>query len=264
MTKVKKRRLEILKRLDTEGLITLQETATLFGVTKETIRKDFDQIAYEYGIKRVHGGLKKDKENTYKQHYHYQVKKQIHIEEKQRICHKVIDNFHPNDCIYIDSGSTVSFILNYMNRLSDITIVTPSLALLTKYLMEGYETIFKQHGHTFIFIGGHINTTMLTCFGSYFDHAIENFNFDKMIISADALDMEGGITNSDEVAYDIVRKVSKRSRHKYLLADHSKFGFIASYRTLPWDKLDYVVSSYTLPLDWVTFFEQEEIEYIQA
>lgn len=264
MTKVKKRRLEILKLLDTEEHISLQETATLFGVTKETIRKDFDQIAYDYGIKRVHGGLKKDKENTYKQHYHYQAKKQIHIEEKQRICHKVIDTFNPNDCIYIDSGSTVSFILNYMNRLSDITIVTPSLALLMKYVMEGYETIFNQYGHKFIFVGGHINTTILTSYGSHFDHIIETFNFDKMIISADALDMEGGITNSDEIAYDIVQKVSRRSKHNYLLADHSKFGFIASYRTLPWDKLDYIITSRPLPQEWITFFEQREIEYIQA
>ncbi|WP_461205641.1 DeoR/GlpR family DNA-binding transcription regulator [Clostridium sp. DL1XJH146] len=262
--KVDKRRREILNIVNNEARAYIGEMATLFEVTKETIRTDFDYLADNYGLLRIHGGVKKDQQEIYNRSYQYQEKKLINVEEKKRICYKAVDILEDGDYIYVDAGSTVSYLLNFLNRKKEITLVTPSIALLMKYVMDGYEHIFRENNHKLIFAGGQINSNILTTFGPFFDRSIEDFNFDKMIFSVDAVDINGGISNSDEVSYDIIKKVAKNSYKKILLADESKFELIANYRVLDWKRLDYIITDKSFQKDWINHIEKLGIQYIKA
>ena len=263
-SKVEKRRREILNIIETEGKAYIVEIAKLFGVTKETIRNDFDFLSITYGLDRTHGGLEKEYQDIQKEHYQYQEKKLIHIEEKKRICYKMVDMLDNGDCIYVDSGSTVSYILNYINRKREITIVTPSIAILTRFVQEGFDSSFEDNKHKLIFIGGQVSSSILTTYGPFFDDMINDFNFDKMIFSADAIDLKGGITDSDDISYSIVKKVSEKSRENYLLIDNSKFGLISTYRVIQWNEVNVVISNENMESKWQNLLETNKIKYIKA
>ncbi|MCD5414620.1 MAG: DeoR/GlpR family DNA-binding transcription regulator [Clostridiales bacterium] len=262
--KVKKRHREILDIINADGTAYITEIANLFSVTKETVRNDFNSLAQTHDLVRIHGGVKKNKQIVYNEYYQYQKKKSRNVEEKKKICFKAVDLIKNNDCIYVDAGSTVSYLINYLKRKENVTLVTPSIVLLMKYVIEGSGEIFAKNNNRLIFAGGHVNKDILTTTGTFFNQTINDFNFDKMFFSVDAVDIAGGITNSDEEAYSIVKSVFKRASCKILLVDESKFGYVANYRTLSWEKLDFMVTDKPLEEDYLRHFEKYGVKYIRV
>ena len=263
-SKVEKRRREIMGIVQTEGTVYVKELAALFKVTKETIRGDFDYLVNQYGYIRIHGGIKKVTEDTTTSQYQYQDHTQVNIDDKKQLCYRAMDLFHDGDCIYVDGGSTVSYLLNYINRRSNLTVVTPSIAFLMKYQMDGYDRIFKEGGHRLLFVGGNIDSNILTTFGPFFDQTVEAINFDAMILSADGVDMEQGVTNRDEVAFSVIKRVQQRAARKILLVDHSKFDEVHRYKTLGFQDLDYIVTEKDLDKGWVELLESQRVVYYKA
>ncbi|GAU79199.1 DeoR/GlpR family DNA-binding transcription regulator [Fusibacter sp. 3D3] len=259
--KVEKRRREILKILDKEGQVFLNDMADLFDVSKETIRQDFDHLNLNYDLTRVHGGLRKEREMAYQEQYHYQYKQHLRIDEKKKLCHKAVEFLKEGDMIYVDGGSTVSYLLNYLDQRKGITLVTPSIALLMKYVVEGYERHFMASSNTFIFIGGNVNQSLMTTCGPIFDASIEPMHFDKMIFSCDAVDLRGGVTNTDDATFAIMQSVKKRARFKMLLSDQSKFGFVAHYRAFGLEELDYLITTKTFDEKWQAELEKMSINF---
>ncbi len=260
-SKVERRRREILKVLDRESQIFLNDMADLFDVSKETIRQDFDYLSFNYDLTRVHGGLKKEQEKAYQEQYHYQYKQHLRIDEKKKLCHKAVEFLKDGDMIYVDGGSTVSYLLNYLDSRKGITLVTPSIALLMKYTLEGYERRFKASESAFLFIGGNVNQSLMTTHGPIFNASIEQMHFDKMIFSCDAIDLKGGVTNTDDVTFVIMQSIKKRSRFKMLLSDQSKFGFIAHFRAFELEELDYLITTKSLDDKWQASLEKRHINY---
>lgn len=263
-SKVEKRRREILNIIDTEGFVYIPEMAKLFNVTNETIRNDFDYLSEIYGLKRIHGGLEKEKQQVSTQNYQYNDNKHVHVEEKKRICYHMVSLLKSGDCIYVDGGTTVSYLLNYLKRKQKITIVTPSIVLLMHYILDGYDTTFSEQGHKLIFVGGQINSSILTTYGCFFNQMLNDFNFDKMIFSTDAIDLKGGITNSDEIAYAIIKKAMLNSKEKYLLIDSSKFGKLGTYRVMDWQEINAIVTEKDLDNNWIMHLENHKIQYVKA
>lgn len=260
-SKVERRRREILKILDKEAQIFLNDMAALFDVSKETIRQDFDYLSLNYDLTRIHGGLKKEQEMAYQEQYHYQYKQHLRIDEKKKLCQKAVEFIKDGDMIYVDGGSTVSYLLNYLESRKGITLVTPSIALLMKYVVEGYERHFKACDSALVFIGGNVNQSLMTTHGPIFDTSIEQMHFDKMIFSCDAIDLKGGVTNTDNVTFAIMQSVKKRSRFKMLLSDQSKFGFIAHFRAFELEELDYFITTKLLDDKWVSSLEKRSVNY---
>ncbi|MBF4693824.1 DeoR/GlpR family DNA-binding transcription regulator [Fusibacter ferrireducens] len=260
-SKVDKRRRELLRLVDKEGQIFLNDMADLFDVSKETIRQDFDYLNLNYDLTRVHGGLKKEQEIAYHEQYHYQYKQHLRIDEKKKLCRKAVAFLKDGDMIYVDGGSTVSYLLNYLDNRRGITLVTPSIALLMKYVVEGYEKHFKASESAFIFIGGDVNQSLMTTYGPIFDHSIEQMHFDKMIFSCDAIDLKGGVTNTDDVTFAIMQSVKKRARFKMLLSDQSKFGFIAHFRAFELEELDYLITTKLFDDKWQSALEKRGVNF---
>jgi len=263
-SKVKKRRRDIAHILQNESVVYVSEMAKLFKVTKETIRSDFSSLTEEYGYVRIHGGIKQAEEDGRETNYVFQKSKQSHVEEKKQICFRAVDLVHDSSCIYVDGGSTVSYLLNYMGRCKNVTLVTPSIAILMKYILEGYEELFSEKGHELIFIGGKVNTGILTTYGTFFDQVVEEYVFSHMFLSFDGVDMEKGCSNADEIAYALVKKVKKQAVKKIVLADRSKFNNVRPYKALQWIDVDYLVTEKELDSHWMDCLNENKVIYYRA
>lgn len=262
--KVDRRRREIVSILQVNSIVYVNEIAKRFKVTKETIRNDFDQLVETFGFIRIHGGIKQ-KEGTYTEtKYQFLDNKMVNIEEKKQICYRTLDLIHDGECIYVDSGSTVSYILNYLNQKRNITLVTPSIVIMMKYIMEDFEQVFDESGHKLIFVGGSVQSGILTTYGPFFDQMVDDFNFDAMIVSFDSIDMKKGCCNADEVTYSIVKKIMKQVKRRIVLADYSKFDKVKRYQTMKWLDVDYLVTDKELDENWKNELENHKVIYYKA
>lgn len=263
-SKVDKRRGEILSVLRRDGVVYVTELAKLFKVTSETIRNDFDVLAEEHGLRRIHGGLRLDEKRPGGRHYRYQERKSVHVEEKRRLCRGSAGLIQDGDHVYLDGGSTVSYLPSFLTQNNDLVLVTPSLPIAVSYVMEGFAEEFERRGNRLVMAGGTIDPNMLTTYGALFAESVHNLRFDKMIFSVDAVDLEAGPTNADELAFSIIRQVADRSRTRILLADSSKLGSVSSYRPLDWEQIDYFVTDEALAAEWVQVLNEHSVRYVQA
>ncbi len=260
-TKVDKRRLEIMRLLQSEEEVTVTAMAQLFGVTMETIRGDFDFLAVSQGLIRTHGGLAKKDNKKYDKHYFFHERQTLHMEEKKRLCYRAMDFICDGDCIYIDSGSTVIYLLNYLNQKRGLTVVTNSVGFLICYIMDGYEAMFREQGHRFLFLGGEVEANIRMTYGTFFEQAVTEFAYDHLIFSVDALDTEHGGSNVDYQSYTTIKSAFKNARNKILLADNSKFDLGATYKAARLEDIDCLITNLPLGEHWVNLLNQKRIPY---
>lgn len=260
-TKVDKRRLEIMRLLQSEEELTVTDMAKFFGVTMETIRGDFDFLAKQQGLIRTHGGLQKKDNKKYNKHYFFHERQALNMEEKKKLCYRAMDFISDGDCIYIDSGSTVIYLLNYLNQKRGLTIVTNSVGFLICYIMDGYEAMFKEQGHRFIFLGGEVEANIRMTYGTFFEQTVPELTYDHLIFSVDALDPEQGGSNVDYQAYGTIKSVLKNARNKILLADNSKFDLRATYKVIGLEDIDCLITNLPLGEHWLSLFKQKHIPY---
>lgn len=262
--KVEKRRNELVSMINLDGTCYISEAAKLFKVTHETIRNDFDFLVREHGYERIHGGIKKSSASAVSSNYDFHQMKVVRVEEKKRICFTMMDMIHDGDCIYVDSGSTVTYILNFLNSKRNLTIVTPSIAFLMKYIIEGHSEMFEENRHEFIFVGGKVNSSIQTSYGTFFNEMMSDIHFDKAIFSCDAVDLNGEVMNADETAYAVIRKAINQSKKRFLLADASKFDEMAKFKAVKFNEVDYLITEESLNEKWQDRLNQSSVKYIKA
>lgn len=260
-TKVDKRRLEIMKLVQSEDEVTVTGLAKMFGVTMETIRSDFDFLAKQQGYIRTHGGLQKKDNAKYNKHYFFHERQVVNMEEKKKLCYRAMDFISDGDCIYIDSGSTVIYLLNYLNQKHGLTIVTNSIGFLITYILDGYETMFKEQGHRFIFMGGEVEANIMMTYGTFLEQTVTELTYDHLIFSVDALDMEMGGSNVDYQAYATIKSVLKNVRNKILLADDSKFDRRATYKVIGLEDIDCIITNLPIKEQWLNLLKQKHIPF---
>lgn len=259
--KVLNRRNEIIHMVKSEGEASVSEMAERFNVTTETIRSDFDALYEEQGWVRTYGGVKlEDKESTGK-HYVFHEREGYHIQTKKNLCYQAIQLVSDGDCVYIDSGSTVIYLLSYLNLRKNLTIVTHSIAFLTRYVLDGYEETFKTQGHRLLFLGGEVDSTIRMTFGSFLEEGLSNIHCDHIIFSVDGLHMEHGCTNMDLQAYAVAKAAINRSKHKILLASEEKFEQDATFEVAKWKQIDYLITNRQLSEDWKKCLDDNNVQY---
>lgn len=263
-SKVDKRRREFVAILANESAIHIKDMAKLFKVSQETIRKDFDFLAQEYGYIRRHGSLGQKEEIQLNSHYHFHENKMVNIEVKKQMCYRGVDLVNDGDCIYIDGGSTVASMMSYLGRKKNVTIVTPSIPILTRYTMENMEESFVKNGHELLFLGGQVHSEILTTYGMFFDSMIESMNIDTMFLSFDGIDRKKHCTNGDHVSAHIVRRVKCQSNRIVVLADTSKFGIVKRYKSMDWSEVDVLITPMDLSKDWIKMLKDSHVVYYKV
>lgn len=262
--KVKKRHLEMMAILEKEKEIHISQMAKLFQVSTETIRTDFEALQENFGVIRGHGSLRWVESVGLESSYHFEQQKDHFVEEKKRICYHAASLIKDGQCIYLDSGTTVSYLLPFLHSKKNLTIVTPSVALLMKYIMDLHAKQFRANYNRFIFTGGEIDQEILTAYGTFFDQSIDAFSFDMALASFDGISMERGASNRDEIAYAMIRKVINRAEQMAVLVDHSKLEQTHRYKTMDWNRIDYLITDKNLDKKWIEFLLEKKVQYFRA
>lgn len=261
-SKVNNRRMDIIRVMQNEGKANVAEMAGIHGVTMETIRADFDYLAQQHGWLRTHGGMEAKEFTKYNLNYFFHERQVIHMDEKKKLCSKATDFISDGDCIYVDSGSTVIYLLDYLNQKRKLTIVTHSIGFLIRYTLDNFEKVFREQEHRLIFIGGEVDTNIMMTYGIFFEQTLMEFAYDHVIFSVDAMDYEIGGTNVDYQAYATIKSVFRYARSKILLVDNSKLDLRATYKITGIDEVDYIITNQPVKESWESLSRQKNARII--
>ncbi|MCI6087317.1 MAG: DeoR/GlpR family DNA-binding transcription regulator [Absicoccus porci] len=208
----KERQTRILEMVRNQSFVSVKELMDQLHASRSSIVRDLIELEQQGLLVRERGGASA---NRVYQEIATEKKAHIHVKEKQCICAQAAKTIKENQCIYIDSGTTTSYMVEHIAD-KDILLVTSST-----YLIHQLPLTFQ--GQVFL-LGGQYDRRLDTALGSTTLEMVSHFHFDHAFLSANGIDLktQGIYTANTELA-TFKKAILKQSTQCDLLADASKF-----------------------------------------
>ncbi|MCO7150694.1 DeoR/GlpR family DNA-binding transcription regulator [Vagococcus lutrae] len=230
--------------------VTLKELEETFNVSMNTIRRDVAKIITDPRFEKVYGGVSVKKNKLIS----FENRSIKNKEVKQKIAEEAAKLIQPHDLIYIDSGTTTKYILDYLPKDIEMTIITNSLDIVLK--AEVFEKI-----QVFL-LGNMFKRSTRSFVGITPDQITNKYNISKAFMAATAVSIDNGMMNSDLMEYEIKKHIVDKAANIYLLADKSKFekSTLLTYASL--DQVDKIITDKDFDTTYLDFFNDKQIEPI--
>jgi transcriptional regulator, DeoR family len=249
------------KRLDDmEEYILLQKDSSLdelcekYQISKNTVRRDIEELLLRGNIKKVYGGVKA-KENAGKQVElsAFSERNISHKEEKEKICKSAGELVKEGDTIFIDTGSSCVNLVKYIGHVSCM-IITNSLRVA--YMAKDYP------GLQLLMLPGSLRRETMSFVGLETVEQLRIYNIDQAFMAATGVSLQKGMTNASAYEYNIKKEVLERSRIKNLMVDHSKFGKTALYTFGDFQDFDCLITDTCPPEDYVEMLGKNHVKLL--
>ena len=246
------RRNTILARLSLEGKVIVSDLAREFDVTEETIRRDLEKLDKEGLAKKTYGGeVANQSSNT---DLPYSVRKRANVERKQHIAEKIGEMIHDGDRIMLDASSTAIFVAKIIKSRKNITLITNSVEILLE--------LADKDGWNILSTGGALREGALSLVGTSAEKMIRGFHVDLAVCSCKGIDMNMGITDSNERDSEIKQAIFAAADRKILAVDGTKFDKISFVHVCDSGEVDTVVTDTQPSERWVEYLRNKQVELI--
>lgn len=249
MLAVERRNL-ILEKLQDEKKVVVSELSTLFDVSEETIRRDLDKLNREGLATKSYGGAVLN-ENT-SLDMPFNVRKKRNMQGKQVIAELVSGLVQEGEHIIVDPSTTAVAIVKALKSRKRLTVITNSIEVLVE--------LSDTNGWDIISTGGTLREHYLALVGPKATDVISSFHADKAIVSCKGLDMQQGITDSNEMFSQVKQTMLSSAKQKILAVDSTKFGNVGFSRICEIAAIDMVVTDVCPPEEWLGYFAEKGIE----
>lgn len=255
------RRQDILRLIQANSRVSVDDLALRFGVSTSSIRRDLNELARLGLLQRTYGGAIIPTATSAETPFSVRVVSRH--EEKERIGKAAAGLVQPGDTIFVDGGTTTECMLPYLlqqtlertssllrseradGKDGQLTVVTYGLNIVQR--------LIDQDGVTVIVIGGILHPATLTFGGVFATESFEAYNirFDKAFMAATGISAEAGITNAGFEEIPIKRRAIRNARETILLADSSKIGVIAAGVVASTEHVHRLITTSEAPADEV-------------
>lgn len=211
------RRNEILEKLQAERRVVVSELSQFYKVSEETIRRDLEKLVNDgYAIKSYGGAVINENTNI---DLPFKVRKNHNVIGKQRIAGLFNKMVKDGDSIMLDASSTAVYVVKALKDKKNLTVITNSVEIIIELLDVPDWKILST--------GGVSREGSFALVGPQTDRMLRSYHVDKAVISCKGIDLQAGITDSDELHADNKRTMLESAREKILVVDGSKFGKVA-------------------------------------
>lgn len=208
--------LDIAKQV---GRVTVEDLASRFDVSPQTIRKDLNELCDQRLLARVHGGaiLSSGIEN-----FGYDARRNIALEEKEAIGRAAAGLIPNNAALFINIGTTTEAVARALASHVGLMVITNNINVANALRpLPAIEVIIS---------GGVVRRSDGGIVGEAAVDFIRQFRVDYAIIGASAIDEDGALLDYDFREVKVAQAIISNARHVVLVADATKFQRAAPVR----------------------------------
>ncbi len=246
------RKNQILSILQEEKKVVVTDLSKRFDVSEETIRRDLDKLEKEGYLVKAYGGAVLNDNQLLE--LPFIVRKKAHVEAKQSIANKISEFIHDGDRIILDASSTALFVLRKIKERKNLTVITNSVEILVECGEVSGWNIFST--------GGHMQEGSLALFGPAADKMLKNYHADKAVISCKGIDIDGGLTDSNEMHAMTKSNMLSCVNTRIVAVDSSKFDKVAFAKISELGGVDIIVTEQDPGAEWKNALEKLNIELV--
>jgi DeoR/GlpR family transcriptional regulator of sugar metabolism len=244
----------ILEAVKDNRQATVAELSRRFDVSQVTIRRDLRELAAQGALRRAHGGALMAASTPPEPPVVQRLGRAEHC--KACIGRAAASLVKDGDSIFIGSGSTTAHVARHLVDRRNLTVVTNALTIATE--------LASAEGVTVVITGGMMRPSELSLVGHIAEQSLREVRVDKVILGIRAISLEAGITNDylPEVMTD--RTIIEMAPELIVVADHTKFGKIASAYVAPVECITTLVTNSDTDPETLTRLKHTGIRVIVA
>lgn len=223
----------IFRHLAEKKEMKTREVMELCGTSRETARKDLERMQ-EYGVcSRVHGGVvlvETDATSVWRSRYCIQ--KDEALPKLDDIAKEAAKLVQPGSCIYLEAGSTMACMAQYIKNIPNLTVLTPNPAALVELAGSPVKLVF---------LGGELSCLRLPSFIVKDLSPLETYKPDMAFMSCGGIDLRSGVVMEyDEygMSREFLRKVAGQM---VLVCNSEKINRKSFINACPVTHFDYMV-----------------------
>lgn len=217
------RRTNMVKAVNTHKSATIAELAEWLETSPATVRRDLTWLDKQGLISRTRGGaiaIDYPSQTLLRRSVPaYEQRLNEYIGEKQAMGQCAAEHIQDGETIILDASSTNHYILPFLAKKRDLTVITNSL-----YISKELMTIGEMNpSMTVICSGGTLFMRSYSFIGMIAEQALSQFYVDKAFIGLRGISLHHGLTSPFPEEIPVKRQMIKCARQVYILADHTKF-----------------------------------------
>lgn len=230
----------ILEKLRLVGFVEVDDLASLYDVTTQTIRRDLSELCDRGLASRVHGGARRAISTSM---VGYEDRRKASIDTKIRIADLAAELIPNGSSVAINIGTTTEQVASAMHLHKDLTIVTNNINVV--------HILRDSRVKSLNIIGGEVRISDGAIVGSDAVDAIRCYKVDYAIIGASSLDHDGSVLDFDRREVAVARAIIASARNVILVCDGSKFEVLAPHKICDLTNLDILVTDNPPPASFI-------------
>ncbi|OUS29635.1 DeoR family transcriptional regulator [Thalassotalea sp. 42_200_T64] len=243
------RRHEIVLLTDKQGNVAVKQLAKQFQISTVTVRHDLNELHKLGLIVRSRGGAVASNRLT----------KELSIKEKHQENYKtklplgkaVAGLIQDGDAIILDSGSTTELVAKNLIDKQNLTVMTNGLNIANELSLTDNCEVYIS--------GGKLRRKSMSFYGAQAEHKLNLYNFNKVILGVDGIDLNSGISTHFEPEASFNRAMCENAEQIIVVTDSSKFGRSSLHAILPLNAIDILVTDSGISQEF-----QDELEKLNV
>jgi len=207
------RRATIIRLVGQRGFVTIEELASRFSVSAQTVRRDIRNLASRELVTRYHGGaglaIKSDRLD-------YAARKLRFATKKQLIARCIAHEIPDGASLFIDIGTTMEAVAQALVRRSGLRVITNHLAVAS--------ILSEARDSEVLLPGGLLRNSDQAITGEAAIAFIRGFRVGFGLFGIGAIDADGALLDHDYRDVQLSAAAMAISRRRFVALDHSKFG----------------------------------------
>lgn len=247
------RREKILDAVRLNQKVSVDELADTLDISRETIRRDLNELADRGLVRKIHGGaILPDPQGEGA----FAARLTERAAEKRAIARRAAELFHPGDTLFVDTGTTTIAFAEEIARRHGLTVITNSLAI-AQILGR------SANGHSVYLIGGAFSDDASETLGPLAVEQIGSFHAEHAVLTVGAISAAGLLDYNVEESR-IALAMIRQARRVTVLADDSKLGRQALFPVASLRQVHRLITNATPNADLMQALQDAGVEVILA
>lgn len=228
--------------------VSIDELCRVFDVSKNTIRRDLNELKARGRITKVYGGVTAVSQNSAAP---ILAQAALNQDSKEKIGRLAAEFVEDGDTIFVDSGSTAVWVLPYLADRRGVTVITHSLPAMAEAA--------KYDNLELLALGGIYDCDTGSFLGISSLENISTVNIHKAFMAATGVSIRGGVTNITYMESEVKKSVVSHTDKIILMADSTKVGKDAFASFCRLSDIYAFVTDRPLPEEYNQFLQKNDI-----
>jgi DeoR family fructose operon transcriptional repressor len=244
----------ILNTLHRYGQISVKQIVNRFGISGMTARRDITKLEQNGYLLRIHGGAIKNE--LLMNMFSFSTRIERYKEKKIAIGKRASQFVRNNDTIYIDSGTTLIRMCQFLKNKSGLKVLTNSLSAASE--LANYSDI------KIIIIGGELIPERRSIYGQVAVMQASAYHVSKAFIGTDNISLKNGLSAYDNNEANVSKTIAHSAEQVFLLCDSSKIEKDSFFVFAPLSMIDFIITDAGIDKKIADQYRERDLELIIA